>query len=120
TGEQGDRTCCAISDWLIEQWTVRSAACSAWLACERGSYENAGCVGIRLAPPTGGTMLKLYGFPLSNYYNRVKIALLEKNVPFEEVLAVPGKDEVVRTHSPARKIPFIEVEGEFLAESTAI
>lgn len=65
-------------------------------------------------------MLKLYGFPLSNYYNRVKIALLEKNVPFEEVLAVPGKDEVVRTHSPARKIPFIEVEGEFLAESTAI
>ncbi len=27
-------------------------------------------------------MLKLYGFPLSNYYNKVKLALLEKGVPF--------------------------------------
>ncbi|MFO7188629.1 MAG: glutathione S-transferase [Pseudomonadota bacterium] len=66
-------------------------------------------------------MLKLYGFPLSNYYNRVKIVLLEKNVPFEEVLAVPGKDEVVKTLSPARKIPFLELEnGEILCESGAI
>ena len=30
-------------------------------------------------------MLKLYGFPLSNYYNMVKIALIEKGVDFEEV-----------------------------------
>ena len=65
-------------------------------------------------------MLKLYGYPLSNYYNRVKIVLLEKNVPFEEVLAVPGKDESIKVHSPARKIPFIEVDGEYLAESSAI
>ncbi len=32
-------------------------------------------------------MLKLCGFAASNYYNKVKLALLEKNVPFEEVLA---------------------------------
>lgn len=65
-------------------------------------------------------MLKLYGFPLSNYYNRIKIVLLEKAIPFEEVLAVPGKDETIKSHSPARKIPFIEVNGEFLGESSVI
>ncbi|MBR7513261.1 glutathione S-transferase N-terminal domain-containing protein, partial [Mycobacterium tuberculosis] len=32
-------------------------------------------------------MLKLCGFSASNYYNKVKLALLEKNLPFEEVLA---------------------------------
>lgn len=66
-------------------------------------------------------MLKLYGFPLSNYYNRIKIVLLEKGVPFEAVNAVPGRDEVVKLRSPARKIPFIELEGgECLAESSVI
>jgi len=66
-------------------------------------------------------MLKLYGFPLSNYYNRTKIVLLEKNLPFEEVLAIPGKDDSVKAHSPARKIPFLELEnGQFLSESSVI
>lgn len=66
-------------------------------------------------------MLKLYGFPLSNYYNRIKIVLLEKNLPFEEVSAVPGKDDIVKANSPARKIPFLELDnGETLAESSVI
>ena len=30
-------------------------------------------------------MLKLYGFAVSNYYNMVKLALLEKGLSFEEV-----------------------------------
>ncbi len=30
-------------------------------------------------------MLMLYGFSVSNYYNMVKLALLEKGLPFEEV-----------------------------------
>jgi glutathione S-transferase len=30
-------------------------------------------------------MFKLYGFSVSNYYNMVKLALLEKGLPFEEV-----------------------------------
>ena len=34
-------------------------------------------------------MLKLYGFSVSNYYNMVKLALLEKGLPFEEVLFYP-------------------------------
>ena len=29
-------------------------------------------------------MLTLCGFAASNYYNKVKLALLEKSVPFEE------------------------------------
>ena len=29
-------------------------------------------------------MFVLCGFPLSNYYNKVKLALLEKGVPFTE------------------------------------
>ncbi|MEO8837742.1 MAG: glutathione S-transferase N-terminal domain-containing protein, partial [Herbaspirillum sp.] len=30
-------------------------------------------------------MLKLHGFSASNYYNKVKLGLLEKGIPFEEV-----------------------------------
>lgn len=68
-------------------------------------------------------MLKLHGFALSNYYNRVKLILLEKEIPFEEVLAVTGKEGTpsVKEHSPARKVPFLELpDGQFLAESGAI
>jgi len=71
-------------------------------------------------------MLKLHGFSLSNYYNRIKIVLLEKNIPFEEVRSGPewlvgaGHDEVYKAHSPARKIPFIEVDGQYLSESGVI
>ena len=38
-------------------------------------------------------MIQLHGFPVSNYYNKVKLALLEKGVPFEEVV-VPTKSTV--------------------------
>ena len=41
-------------------------------------------------------MIVLCGFPLSNYYNKVKMALLEKGVPFtEEIVATGSKDEAV-------------------------
>ena len=35
-------------------------------------------------------MITLCGFPLSNYYNKVKMALLEKGVPFAEVKVATG------------------------------
>ena len=39
-------------------------------------------------------MLKLCGFRLSNYHNKVRIALLEKGVPFEEDAEIrPSQDE---------------------------
>jgi glutathione S-transferase len=65
-------------------------------------------------------MLKLYGFPLSNYYNKVKLALLEKGVPFEEVLTPMGGGPEAATASPLRKVPYIETEHGFLCESQAI
>jgi glutathione S-transferase len=36
-------------------------------------------------------MLKLYGFSVSNYYNMVKLALLEKGLSFEEVPFFSGQ-----------------------------
>lgn len=64
-------------------------------------------------------MLKLYGFPLSNYYNKVKFALLEKGVPFEEVLVNWGQ-EGKQDKSPLGKVPYIETEQGFLCESQVI
>ena len=66
-------------------------------------------------------MLKLCGFHVSNYHNKVRIALLEKGVEFDED---PGcrpsqKDEFV-ARSPMGKVPFLEVDGTTLSESQAI
>ena len=66
-------------------------------------------------------MLTLCGFPLSNYYNKVKLALLEKGVPFtEEVVLTKSTDEAVLNASPLGKIPFIRTEHGALSESQAI
>ncbi|MDI1238978.1 MAG: glutathione S-transferase family protein [Polaromonas sp.] len=66
-------------------------------------------------------MLTLCGFPVSNYYNKVKLALLEKDVPFaEQVVGTSSKDEAVLGDSPLGKIPFIRTEHGGLCESQAI
>ena len=66
-------------------------------------------------------MLKLCGFAVSNYYNKVKIALLEKGVPFTEELVKTGsQDEAVLSATPLGKIPFIRTEHGVLCESQAI
>jgi len=65
-------------------------------------------------------MLRLCGFPVSNYYNKVKLQLLEKGVPFEEELVWPTRDESLLARTPMGKIPFIEVDGRTIAESTVI
>jgi glutathione S-transferase len=64
--------------------------------------------------------LKLCGFAVSNYYNKVKMQLLEKGVPFEEVLVWASQDEAHRARSPRGKVPYIEVDGRTLAESSVI
>ena len=43
-------------------------------------------------------MLTLCGFSASNYYNKVKLALLEKDLPFTEELAWVGETD--RSASP--------------------
>jgi glutathione S-transferase len=66
-------------------------------------------------------MLTLCGFPVSNYYNKVKLALLEKNVPFVEENVKTGlTDEAVLAASPLAKIPFIRTPQGTLCESEAI
>lgn len=65
-------------------------------------------------------MLKLCGFALSNYYNKVKLALLEKGVPFEEVLVPAIDTPELLAKSPMGKVPFIETEHGALCESQVI
>jgi len=65
-------------------------------------------------------MIRLCGFPLSNYYNKVKFVLLEHDIPFEEVPVVPSQDEALLVHSPLGKVPFIQTEEGDLCESQAI
>ncbi|CAH0347795.1 glutathione S-transferase family protein [Aquabacterium sp. CECT 9606] len=65
-------------------------------------------------------MLKLHGFSLSNYYNKVKLALLEKGVPFEEVLVPTAGCPVDRGMSPLGKVPYLETEHGSLCESQVI
>lgn len=66
-------------------------------------------------------MITLCGMPLSNYYNKVKLALLEKGLPFtEEFVATGSKDEAVLSATPLGKIPFIRTGHGPLCESMAI
>jgi glutathione S-transferase len=65
-------------------------------------------------------MLKLYGFRVSNYFNMVKFALLEKGIEFEEVDAMPSQEDAFKTKSPMGKVPCIETDQGFLSETSAI
>jgi hypothetical protein len=57
-------------------------------------------------------MLVLCGSSISNYYNKVKLALLEKGVAFsEEYVATGGSDEAVLGASPLAKIPFLRTDA---------
>ncbi len=64
--------------------------------------------------------MKLHGLAVSNYYNIVKLALLEKHLRFEEVRVPPSDDPEFLLHSPMGKIPFLQHGDFFLSESQAI
>jgi len=63
-------------------------------------------------------MLTLCGFAASNYYNKVKLALLEKGVPFEEELVWVGQTDL--SASPLGKVPYLKTDQGTLCESTVI
>lgn len=65
-------------------------------------------------------MLKLYGFSVSNYYNMVKLALLEKGLPFEEVPFYAGTSPEALAISPRGKVPVLQVEQGFINETAVI
>ena len=66
-------------------------------------------------------MITLSGFTLSNYYNKVKMVLLEKGIPFtEERCSMGVVDEEMLMCSPLGKVPFIRTEHGSLCESAVI
>lgn len=65
-------------------------------------------------------MLKLCGFAGSNYYNKVKLALLEKGVAFEEDLVWTDRSPALLERSPLGKVPFLETEQRRLCESQVL
>jgi len=66
-------------------------------------------------------MLKLCGFHISNYFNKVYIAMLEKGVAFEaDTSCRPSQEEAFLARTPMGKVPFLEVDGGTLVESDVI
>jgi glutathione S-transferase len=67
-------------------------------------------------------MLKLCGFRISNYHNKVRLALLEKGVEHEEDASLPPRQtEEYLARSPMGKAPFLELgDGRRLTESAVI
>lgn len=64
--------------------------------------------------------LKLCGFSASNYYNQVKLQLLEKQVPFEEDMVLTGSGLAsLLDASPMGKVPFLDTGRGFVSESMA-
>jgi glutathione S-transferase len=66
-------------------------------------------------------MIKLCGFHVSNYHNKVRLALLEKGIAFEEdATCRPSQKDEWIARSPMGKVPILEVNGATLTESQVI
>jgi len=66
-------------------------------------------------------MLKLCGFHISNYHNKVRVVLLEKGIAFEEEAVFPSQKEEFLARTPLGKVPFLELsDGRRLTESSVI
>jgi glutathione S-transferase len=65
-------------------------------------------------------MIRLHGFAISNYYNVVKLALLVKEIPFEEVYVKPNQTPETLARSPLGKVPFLETPDGWLSETAVI
>ena len=64
--------------------------------------------------------LKLCGFAASNYFNKVKLQLLEKDVPFEEERVWMGNTHpLLMERSPMGKVPFLDTPAGPISESSA-
>ncbi|MDT3678714.1 MAG: glutathione S-transferase [Burkholderiaceae bacterium] len=67
------------------------------------------------------TNVKLCGFRISNYHNKVRLVLLEKGIAHEEDDACkPSQEEAFLERSVLGKVPFLEVDGAVLTESDVI
>jgi glutathione S-transferase len=68
----------------------------------------------------GEAMITLCGFGVSNYYNKLKLILLEKEIPFREDVLYPWQRDSFLQDSPLGKIPFVRTEHGGLSESQVI
>jgi len=66
------------------------------------------------------TVLKLHGFPVSNYTNMVHLALMEKGVRFEYVLTYPDQSPAFLAKSPRGKVPVLETPQGYINEASVI
>ncbi len=66
------------------------------------------------------TPITLCGFAISNYYNKVKLSLLEKGVPFDEALVYTSQKEEMLAESPMGKVPFLRTPKGVLSESQVL
>lgn len=65
-------------------------------------------------------MLKLYGFASSNYFNMVKLALLEKQLPFEVVSMHGCQNPDTLAVSARGKVPVLQTDEGFISETDVI
>ena len=66
-------------------------------------------------------MIKLCGFRISNYHNKVRLALLERGIPFEEDCEIhPSQKDEYLARSPMGKVPYLDVNGTLIRESSVI
>ncbi len=65
-------------------------------------------------------MLRLHGFPVSNYVNMVHLALLEKDLPFEYVLTYGDQSPEILAKSPRGKVPFLHTPHGYINEASVI
>ena len=65
-------------------------------------------------------MLKLHGFAVSNYFNMVRMALMEKGAPFEIVETYPSQESAYLARSPVGKVPCLETGHGFLSETSVM
>jgi glutathione S-transferase len=65
-------------------------------------------------------MLRLHGFAVSNYYNMVRMALIEKGAAFELVEVYPSQDASFLARSPLGKVPCLETPHGFISETSVM
>lgn len=65
-------------------------------------------------------MITLCGFGVSNYYNKLKITLLEKDIVFREKTIYPWQRNEYLASSPLGRIPYVETDEGSLSESQVI
>jgi len=64
--------------------------------------------------------LRLHGYPVSNYFNIVRAALIEKQLAHEIVIARAAQDDAFLAMNPMGKIPVLESPDGWIAETVAI